>query len=99
MLTPFNIHSTNQRFPDGAQAKGYRRSDFERRGAATSADPTVPSAQQLPSKRPSRPNIPHELSVVVRGRLGRPGDVRSRCARYRTRGAAVGVGRQEHVGR
>jgi len=29
MLAPFGIRSSNQRFPDGGQAKGYRRAQFE----------------------------------------------------------------------
>jgi hypothetical protein len=28
-LARFKIHSSNQRFADGTQAKGYRRGDFE----------------------------------------------------------------------
>ncbi|MBK0865472.1 DUF3631 domain-containing protein [Saccharopolyspora sp. HNM0986] len=86
LLGEFDIKSGNIRFPDGSQAKGYRRSDFRdawnRYCPPTTGEASPPSQASPPSSardaiphrdgstRPTEPNRPGLTSIATPGTAG-----------------------------
>ena len=86
LLGEFDIRSGNVRFPDGTQAKGYRRSDFHdawnRYCPPPASEPSLPSQASPPSSardappprdgsdRPTEPNRPGLTCIATPGTPG-----------------------------
>ncbi|WP_169948622.1 DUF3631 domain-containing protein [Microbispora sp. H11081] len=74
ILREYEIRSSNIRFPDGTQAKGYQRADFI--DAWTRYCPTldpVPEGEVVPFERGSRPSRPSIISPGHSGTAPIPG--------------------------
>lgn len=85
LLADFEIRSANVRFPDGSQAKGYRRSDFTdawARYCPPAPDPAEPSQPSHPSSArdgtenrddSTRPTTSNRPGLTCIGTAGTPG--------------------------
>ncbi|WP_174564893.1 DUF3631 domain-containing protein [Actinomadura chibensis] len=67
ILREYEIRSSNIRFLDGTQAKGYQRADFTDAWARYCPQPTRPEDENTPAARGSRPSRP---SLVIAGQRG-----------------------------